>query len=272
MEVVFGSILFDADYKIADDFFKSLQNQSRDDFSILLINDNFNKELLEEILNDYPSLKKRTEIIDTSGKLTRYENRQKLILEAKKKGFDLLVRGDFDDTFSVNRVDSYIKEFDENYGFFYNDITIHGKSIFDSFPKECKDYKDIGQYNYVGEGACAINLNSLDYDLIDSLNEGKTIVFDWYLFTRFLLAGLKGKFVENADTYYRIYESNNIGTPELNEKTINREIEVKKLHYSLLQNRKEYFKDLLEKYNDPSKIKINKLDKYYWWQFTKVEE
>lgn len=270
MEVVFGSILFDTKIEIAKDFFESINQQDRNDFDILLINDNFNEKELNTLLKQYSKL--HIEIVNTNGKLTRYDNRKLLIHEAKKRGYKLLVRGDFDDTFSSNRIRSYIEQYDENYGFFYNDILVNNESMFNDLPKITDDFKIIAQQNYLGEGACAINLDKLDYDFIESLSKGKTIVFDWYLFTRLLLKGLKGKLINNTYTYYRLYENNNVGIASLNEETINREIEVKKLHYFLLQEEDNYYKNLLDKYNNSDNIIINHYDKYNWWQFSKVEE
>lgn len=272
MEVVFGSIIFDSNDKMINDFFDTLNNQDRDDFDILLINDHFPKDKLDKVLDKYEKLKKRITLVDVCGKQTFYENRCLLISEAKKRGYDLLVRGDFDDVYGSDKVSSYIKQYDSDYAFFYNDIYVNGSSIFKPMPLICDNYKQIGQYNFVGEGACAINLAKIDDSIIDKLRQGKTNVFDWYLFTTLLLEGLKGKKIDGAYTFYNLYEGNMAGVPIKNIKTINREIEIKRLHYSLLKDRNEYYADLYAKYNDDVNIKVTSdLDKYYWWQFTYVE-
>lgn len=272
MEVVFGSILFDTDQEMIDSFFKTVANQDRDDFAILLINDGLPKEKLDNILDKYETLKPRIIIVDADKEATFYKNRCQLISEAKKRGYDLLVRGDFDDEFSSDRVSSFIKQFDDDYGFFYNDIYLNNESIFNSLPRVCDDYKQIGQYNFVGEGACAINLHYINEEVLEKLRQGTTNVFDWYMFTTFLLEGIKGKRIESGYTFYRIYELNMAGVPLKNYKTISKELSVKRLHYSLLKDRNDYYKDLYEKYNDDTKIKItNDINKYYWWQFTYVD-
>lgn len=272
MEVVFGSIIFDTDEKMIHDFFDTLTNQDDKDFPILLINDHFPKEKLDKVLDSYSKLKKRITLIDVEGKQTFYENRCELIKEAKKRGYDLLIRGDFDDIYSLDKVSAYKRQFDDSYAFFYNDILVNNESIFETLPTICDDYKQIGQYNFVGEGACAINLHYIDDSLLEKLGQGKTNVFDWYMFTTFLLEGLKGKRVDSTYTFYHLYEGNMAGVPCKNMKTINKEINIKRLHYSLLKDRNDYYKYLDEKYSDEVNIKIkNDLDKYYWWQFTYVD-
>lgn len=272
MEVVFGSIVFDTNQEMIDSFFKTVANQDNNDFDILLINDGLSKKKLEDVLSKYKSLKSRVIVVDADENPTFYKNRCQLINEAKKRGYDLLVRGDFDDEFSSDRVSSFIKQFDDDYGFFYNDIYLNNESIFRSLPKFCIDYKQIGQYNFVGEGACAINLHYINEELLKKLREGKTNVFDWYMFTTFLLEGIKGKAIESGYTFYHIYELNMAGVPLKNYKTISKELSIKRLHYSLLRDKNDYYKALYEKYNDDTNIKITSdLDKYYWWQFTYVD-
>ena len=272
MEVVFGSIVFDTDQEMIDSFFKTVANQDRDDFDVLLINDGLPKEKLDNILDKYESLRNRIIVVDADRDSTFYKNRCQLINEAKNRGYDLLVRGDFDDEFSSDRVSSFINQFDDGYGFFYNDIYLNGESIFKLLPTLCDDYKQIGQYNFVGEGACAINLHYINEALLDKLRRGKTNVFDWYMFTTFLLEGIKGKRIDSGYTFYRIYELNMAGVPLKNYKTITKELGVKRLHYSLLKDKNDYYKDLYEKYNNDANIKItNDIDKYYWWQFTYVD-
>ncbi len=272
MEVVFGSIIFDSNDKMVTDFFDTLKNQDTDDFDILLINDHFPKDKLDKILDKYNTLKDRITLVDVCGKQTFYENRCMLIKQAKEKGYDLLVRGDFDDVYANDKVSSYIKQFDDNYAFFYNDIYVNNQSIFEVLPDACTDFKQIGQYNFVGEGACAINLHHIDTSLLYKLGRGKTNVFDWYLFTTLLLANLKGKRIDSGYTFYNLYDGNMAGVPSKNLKTINREIEIKRLHYSLLKDQDDYFLDLYEKYMDDVNINItNDLDKYYWWGFTYVD-
>lgn len=272
MEVVFGSIIFDTDEEMISDFFDTLSNQDNQEFAILLINDGLPKEKLDSALNKHVSLKSRISIVDADEDATFYKNRCQLICEAKKRGYDLLIRGDFDDEFSKDRVNCFIEQFDDEYGFFYNDIYLNGESIFVELPSICDDYKQIGQFNFVGEGACSINLHKINDSLIEKLKLGKTNVFDWYMFTTYLLEGIKGKRIDSGYTFYRIYDGNMAGVPNKNFKTITKEIGVKRLHYSLLKDQNKYYADLYNKYNDDANIKIrNDLNKYYWWGFTYVD-
>ncbi len=273
MEVVFGSILYEISEEIIRSFFTSLLEQDDQEFDILLINDHLNELKLNKILEEYSTLKPRISVINAKENQTFWENRCLLITEAKKRGYVLLVRGDFDDSYAKDKISSYKKQFDESYGFFYNDIELNDESIFEDLPVECTSYKQIGQYNFLGEGACGINLHQITDSIMGDLSEGKTRIFDWYLFTTLLLNGLIGKMIDGAYTYYHIYENNMAGIPKKNEETINREIDIKRLHYGLLKDKNAYFNHLYNLYSDNNEINITEdKNKYYWWQFTFVEE
>lgn len=271
MKTVFGSILFDEKKEMMISFFDSLNKQTNQDFDILLINDNAPLDNIKQIINTFDNIKDKITIID-SEENKRYSNRIQLIKESKQRGYDLLIRGDFDDTWSINRVDNYIKSYDTNYGFFYNGIVNESyNSVFKDFPKYINDYKEIGQYNFIGESSAGINLNNISYEFIDSLYKGKTIVFDWYLFTRMLLNNIPGKYIDDAYTIYRIWENTAAGIPSLTEKEISKELEYKRIHYDLLKDENAYYYDLYTKYNDSNNIKYNHLDSYYWWNLTYVD-
>ena len=82
MEVVFGSIIFDTNQEMIDSFFKTVSNQDRDDFDVLLINDGLPKEKLDDVLSKYKSLKSRIIVVDADDDATFYKNRCLLINEA----------------------------------------------------------------------------------------------------------------------------------------------------------------------------------------------
>ena len=145
-----------------------------------------------------------------------------------------------------------------------------GRKLMPKLPNIVYRYEDIGEYNFLGMSNTAVNLNKLDIKFIESLNEYKYDIFDWYFYTRILLLGLKGKKVDNCSTLYRLHANNMVGIAELNKKNIMREIEVKKNHYKILSKYNQYY---LEKYYEYQKkdgiIIEEKNSKYYWWNFTK---
>ena len=130
--------------------------------------------------------------------------------------------------------------------------------------------EDIGEYNFLGMSNTAVNLNKLDIKFIESLNEYKYDIFDWYFYTRILLLGLKGKKVDDCSTLYRLHANNMVGIAERNKNNIMREIEVKKKHYKILSKYNQYYLEKYYEYQKKDEIMIEeKNSKYYWWNFTK---
>jgi hypothetical protein len=77
--------------------------------------------------------------------------------------------------------------------------------------------------NYLGFTNCAININQISREFIDSLYEGRTEIFDWYLFSRILLNGGKGKRINGTATLYRLYDNNIAGIPKHTKKALEKE-------------------------------------------------
>ena len=97
------------------------------------------------------------------------------------------------------RVNNIISEYKKNndMAFFYNEIVdMNGRKLMPKLPDIVYGCEDIGEYNFLGMSNTAVNLNKLDIKFIESLNEYKYDIFDWYFYTRILLLGLKGKKVD----------------------------------------------------------------------------
>ncbi len=79
-----------------------------------------------------------------------------------------------------------------------------------------------------------------------------------------------GVYVDNAATIYRIYENNTAGT----NRDLQKELDVKRKHYSILSERYAYFKKLANKLQavneDNLKLSIN--HQGYWWSDIQMEE
>lgn len=267
MRVVFGTVMYEAAWMYKDEFISSLNHQVNCEFDVVVIND----DVCEEKTGELKRLSNRNiEIISKPYQMSIAELRVFLLSKCKSLGYDLLILGDFDDIFDEQRVGSTIKRYSEKYGFYYNPLfTLDKHSVFDKLPKTLNTYEDILEYNILGLSNTAINLNMIDNTFIESLKEGETSIFDWYLYTRLLINGLKGVLVEDTRTYYRIHENNIAGLEQRNEESIKKEIAVKREHYSLLKN----YTPLLEKrYNQYAEVSeedclnyLNNQSMGYWW-------
>lgn len=117
-----------------------------------------------------------------------------MILEAKIRGFDFLILSDSDDMLSPNRVECYLSALNPQYSFYYNDlIDFNGQMIMPVLPAETISWKQIEEENFLGLSNTGIWLKNFSLQFINSLNTGDTKIFDWYLYSRILLAGMSGK-------------------------------------------------------------------------------
>lgn len=268
MCVAVGSVIYDAALPYLRSFLDSLMGQQYHDFIVLLINDGVERSYINSIFSNYYPLD--VVIRDVDGHLPPERIRTKLIAETKEQGCEYLVFCDADDWCSDDRIEQSIYQIKRSRAdFVYNEILSgDGKSIFPSLPINTVSAEDIIDYNFLGLSNTTIRVENLDYSFIYSLNKCPSHVFDWYLFSRMLLDGAKGCFVEGVYSYYRIHENNFVGVPHMSRNMVSKEVEVKTKHYDAL---KPYNK-VYGKYEDAYKcgrydIVLN--SSYYWWNLTK---
>ncbi len=277
LEVIFGSVVYSEAKDYISDFLKSLEEQSFKQFHILLINDNIDENDFRKILERHSTIMDRIVVVNTQNKYKPYELRVILMAEAKKMNADLLVLGDCDDIFSPDRIMRIVEAFDKNYAFFYNVLCDwDGNSVMNNMPVAVDSFKDIGEKNFLGFSNTAINMNDITLEFINSLSNGKTSIFDWYVYSRILLNGGKGVLISECKTFYRIHSNNIAGICGDNTKDINREIGIKIDHYELLEEYDGYYKDLLYKYKEIQSNNLymnykNKLKHGFWWENIEIE-
>ncbi len=267
----FGSVIYPNAVSFADEFLQSLNLQTFKEFTLLLINDGVDEPALIELINNYNI---QYEIISYPNNFTPAELRINLLREAKLRSAEYLILGDIDDTFSTNRVEESITalELNNQLGFVYNKLLLmNGKSAMPKLRSETKDVECILEYNYLGLSNTAINMGCMADHFIDSFQECKSQVFDWYLFTRLLLNGAEGKMVPEATTFYRLYGENYAGIPAMTDNMIDKEINVKLEQYKLMSKYNDNYKILLNRYKN-KEYDINKgKEKYFWWNLTKMK-
>ncbi len=271
MKVTIASVVFSEVLEFFDDFITSLQKQDCQKFDVLLINDNVLMDILADKLRKYEvAFTNRIHIVDKSiHRLLPFELRIELLFEALARRTDLLILLDCDDLAKDNRVSEIVKQFDDKYDFFYNDLILFdGTSAMPELPKITNKVDYLLEQNYLGLSNCAINMKHVKEEFIESLREGMIKIFDWYLFSRMLLSGMTGKYIGNTETYYRIYANNIAGIPRHSIREFEKEKEIKLEHYELLKKYDQRYGKLIEKYKnlDINKCRIGTNNSvYFWW-------
>lgn len=272
MKVVFGSVVYCMAKKYLDNFLKSIDNQSSQDFSVLLVDDDIEIRELKKVLSRYSI---DMDIVHIQDK-TPVQLRIELLRIAKLKQTDLLIMGDSDDYFSNTRVEDTVKTFALNpeSAFFYNELTdARGKTLMPCIPEHVYNFKEIGEYNFLGLSNTAFNMSKITYEFIDSLEEYHGKIFDWYLFSRLLLEGLCGKRVDGCSTIYRLHNNNIAGMPEVNESNICYELGVKQRHYESLRKYHPYYEKKYTQYLRKEMYECQKsLDYSFWWNLLRADD
>ena len=286
MKILFGTVIYEGVKEYLEEFLLSINDQTYNKFDLYIINDGFKDEkLLNSQLNllSIPYvIKKDTERNNPS------QLRKKIIDYALEENYDLLIFGDSDDTFSINRVDELVRSVSNEYGFYYNKIFVMNSNndFFDGrLPEKIDKFNALDDMNFIGMSNSAINLNTTS-NILRKLGELKNcIAFDWYLYTLLVKHNIHGRLVENAITYYRIYHNNIAGdTNKLTLEKLTTGIKVKQFQYSALKdydsdfevklaeiNRLgQYLQDdiLREKYILEVNSKFK--DSVFWWENIKV--
>lgn len=276
MKTALSTVIYKQAHPYLQDLLTSVDNQSDKDFDLLIINDNYTKDELEEvekqIQNTVHGINVHIEDL-SERKLSIAGTRIEMLKTAKRLGYESLVLVDADDTISPTRMESFIKSFelDKDRVFFYNKfVTETGEDVFKTLPVTVEDIKPIAQANFLGLSNTGIRISRLSDDFLDSLNEGAVAVFDWYLFSRIIMDIGTGAYVDNASTIYRIYDDNTAGTT----RDLNKEYDVKITHYNNLAKRYDYFKQLSAKLSkiDKSTLTLSNNHQGYWWSDISMED
>ena len=298
MKTALGIVIYKQSKDFFTDLMASVENQTDSDFELLIINDNYSASELEEIGFDFKkaSLKRNADgdfteaefpigsldfvkekvtlVNEEYKKLSIGMLRVELLLEAKNRGYEMLVIADADDTFVQTRIENHKKAYklDKKATFYYNKLVKeNGDNVFDFIPNRVESVKAISQSNFLGMSTTSINLGKLSEDYIESLKKGDCNIFDWYLYSRLLLDMGYGVLVEDAATIYRIHDANEVGVTV----DIERERAVKLAHYKRLADEGyDYFKYLAEslKACDLNKIDTSVAHHGYWWSNILMED
>lgn len=268
MNIVFGTVFYDQAFEFLGDFIDSINNQSDKDFKVLIINDDMDKTKIDsQLLNAHFSY----DVIQYQEKYSPAGMRIMLLIEAIKRKADILVVGDADDVFSSNRIEQirHTAMLDTTCTFFYNDIqTLSGEKVFPPLPDKIDDIKYITDYNFLGMSNTAIRTDKLDLQEVYSFFEGDQPIFDWYLYSRLLIGGATGRYVDGTATYYRYHGNNLVGDQDMDESIAAKEVEVKKRHYKSLEKYSDLMKKRYYEYEKGMFCRNVVRNPHFWWNYT----
>lgn len=276
MNVVFATVVYEQAWKWWTEFATSLNNQSYKKFDVLIINDGLSPDKLELLKS---VIENPICFVEIEKKMTISEIRIKLLSEAKSRGYDLLILGDFDDTFANNRVEKIVGAWKKDVGFYYHNLYSEEsqEEVFLSLPMRADSPEQLLEANFLGLSNTALNLLVFEEDFFETLENVTTNIFDWYLYMKILLYGKHGILVRNTYTVYRQQENNLAGFANDDRESILKEIRVKKEQYRLLQKDLDIAAELLKKIailetagEKEWTLYLNKDLKGYWWNNIKI--
>lgn len=230
---VFFSVVYSKALPYLRDVRDSALAQTRKDFDVVLVNDSCDKAQLMEIFSPL-----NVTILEPEGGFSG--NRTQGVNYARNHGYKYILFCDADDSFTANRYERTIDEFEKSNA----DILVCNLNIAD---EKCqpflKDYfsKEIPEDRWIeadflkdknifGMSNTAIRLDALTEDI----QIPETPIVDWLLFTTLLLKGLNAKYITDSMVNYRQYSSNMIGINRFDVASFRRLMGLKLNHYRLL--------------------------------------
>lgn len=273
MKIAFGTVVYEYAYKYYEEFSNSINNQTSNNFDVLLLNDDLNKEKYNELAK---CINNKVINLESKDDSTIPELRIELIKKAKEMSYDLLILGDFDDVFSNDRIEKVKLKYNTEYSFYYNDLYYlnTNNSFFCTLPNFTISVNPILESNFLGLSNTSLNLNNINFDILENLKNRQTLTFDWMIFSLLLLKGHKGEYVKNCRTYYRLHEANTAGDADTSLEMLKKEIDIKLDHYSKLTDKNLVYSELYDFYTKFKKASFERADilskyasmnNHYWW-------
>ncbi len=258
--VVIG-VVYPEMQKYLDDYLNSLEEQTYQEFDLLIANDgidNFDGYLEERNFNGLSFV--------VSGSVS--DNRRDLIRKAIVMGYRKIIFTDTDDVFEENRVELMSDLLDSN-RVVVNDLDItdiNGKTnISRYFSRRFKNCQSITKSTLLEGNMMGLSNTAVRSEVLyesPALKGGNVIAFDWYLWSSVLLSGNEAYFTSETSTKYRVYDDNIAGLPQpLDEINILKGIKVKSEHYEIMSRLDPSYKKMANEYRG-IQSKLNNNDWY----------
>jgi glycosyltransferase involved in cell wall biosynthesis len=232
-KLAFLTTVFPMNHIHLKEMLDSLVNQSVRDFDLIIVNDG-----LEGLLDLFDEHLKHLNVIELKSVGNPIKNRQDGINYCIDMGYDILLFGDSDDVFSLNRVEqsiSLLKTFDivvNDLTLFNEEGVLEDKYISNRLENNEKIYFDyIVNKNIFGLSNTAIKLTGAKFVELPT----DLIAADWYIFSMLLLEGKNAIFTNETITYYRQHVKNLVGLNRIDRKSFYFGLKVKEIHYKSLK-------------------------------------
>ena len=208
MKIAFLTTIFPMKRQFLIDFFNSLNNQTYDNFDVVVANDGYSN--FNEIKLKYGKLN----IVELECSNTPAKNREYGINYCIERKYDILIFGDSDDYFSNNRVELALEALNSN------DIVVNDVSLFDNngtyedmYISNRLENDSKVNFNYIkNKNIFGLSNTALKINILSRVSFDKDLVaVDWYLYKGLLKNGCKAIFTNKAITYYRQYKDNTVG-------------------------------------------------------------
>ena len=275
------SVFFTVVYPQALPYFKdvcdSARSQTRKAFDVVVVNDGCDASVIKTQL-----LGLRSTIIDSVGTIAG--NRLLGIDYARQHHYKYLFFSDADDTFTANRFERTIDEFETSGA----DIVVCNLNVANEkcepviecyFSAEIPydtwiDAAFLSDKNIMGMSNTALRVASVP----NNIAVPDIPIVDWYLFTVLLINGLRARYISDSLVNYRQYSANMIGITHFNVQNFRKLANHKMNHYRLLvENGYTQFVDLYsktEQLSDLTDVEIQQIlnknlsihKQPLWWQ------
>ena len=245
MRVAFGTVVYPAALGYQNEYVSSINSQIGQEFDVLLVNDGLSAAQRAKIES---SLAHHVAWVLPNRQMTIPELRVELLRKAGDFGYDVVVLGDFDDTFSPRRIVSMVNYLSDEFAFCYHNLDVGGSPLFNALPVVTSSVESILDSNYLGFGNTAIRPQALPQGLFDELADAPA-VFDWYFYSLLLLSSVKGCLVPGSLTNYRQHDANTVGAQRATRAEVEKEVAVKYEHYRSLSGKGSVFSMRMKAYS-----------------------
>jgi len=212
-----------------NDYLKSLNCQTDENFDTLIINDHLDIDI-SKIFN-----KKNTTIKNIEDDISPSTIRNIAIQYALDKEYEYLIFSDIDDYFDSKRIENTKKGLKSS-DFVFNKLILvdNNKNIIkeDFFQPDCiNNLIELLDKNLIGLGHSGVNVCCLKNIIIPN----NIIAVDWYLYSILLLKNYSGILIDSTTTFYRQNSNNLVGGKSfLTEKRVSFGLQVKENHYNAM--------------------------------------
>ncbi|MBE0471568.1 MAG: glycosyltransferase [Methyloprofundus sp.] len=265
-KISFLTTIFPMELGYLKEMLDSLVIQSFTAFDLIVVNDG---------LSEFTALKKNYKnelnIIELKGIPNPAQNREIGINYCIEKGYDFLIFGDSDDTFSSNRIQVSVEKLQQS-DIVVNDLTLFNTNgvLEDHYlsnrvkNNEQIEFDFIKNKNLFGLSNTAIRLQGMSPIKMPP----ELVAVDWYLFSALLLKNKEAVFTNQAVTHYRQYDGNLVGLKHLNKESFLCGLRVKQQHYQALKQITEKVDNEYQQYCNSDIAFKEKTELAYplWWE------